>query len=78
MSHLILVRHGQSEWNLQKKFTGWVAVELTPNGTGEVSVGSGAASGKITSNGRGKVFSIAILIIRNEILKNINHQGFLF
>ena len=32
MSHLILVRHGQSEWNLQKRFTGWVDVELTPNG----------------------------------------------
>ena len=29
MSHLILVRHGQSEWNLQKKFTGWVDVDLT-------------------------------------------------
>ena len=32
MSHLILVRHGQSEWNLQKKFTGWVDVDLAPNG----------------------------------------------
>ena len=32
MSHLILVRHGQSEWNLEKKFTGWVDVELAPNG----------------------------------------------
>ena len=32
MSHLILVRHGQSEWNLQKKFTGWVDVDLTPHG----------------------------------------------
>ena len=32
MSHLILVRHGQSEWNLQNKFTGWVDVDLTPNG----------------------------------------------
>ena len=32
MSHLILVRHGQSEWNLQKKFTGWVDVDLTANG----------------------------------------------
>jgi len=32
MSHLILVRHGQSQWNLQKRFTGWVDVELTPNG----------------------------------------------
>ena len=32
MSHLFLVRHGQSEWNLQKKFTGWVDVDLTPEG----------------------------------------------
>ena len=32
MSHLFLVRHGQSEWNLEKKFTGWVDVELTANG----------------------------------------------
>ena len=32
MSHLILVRHGQSEWNLQKRFTGWVDVDLTPKG----------------------------------------------
>ena len=32
MSHLILVRHGQSEWNLQNRFTGWVDVELTANG----------------------------------------------
>jgi len=32
MSHLILVRHGQSEWNLQNKFTGWVDVDLAPNG----------------------------------------------
>ena len=35
MSHLILVRHGQSEWNLQKKFTGWVDVDLTKNGKQE-------------------------------------------
>ena len=32
MPHLILVRHGQSEWNLQKRFTGWVDVDLTPKG----------------------------------------------
>ena len=32
MSHLILVRHGQSEWNLQKRFTGWVDIDLTANG----------------------------------------------
>ena len=32
MSFLILVRHGQSIWNLEKKFTGWVDVELTEQG----------------------------------------------
>ena len=35
MSYLILVRHGQSIWNLQKKFTGWVDVDLTENGKSE-------------------------------------------
>ncbi len=32
MSYLVLVRHGQSVWNLEKKFTGWVDVDLTENG----------------------------------------------
>jgi 2,3-bisphosphoglycerate-dependent phosphoglycerate mutase len=32
MSNLILVRHGQSVWNLQNRFTGWVDVELTEGG----------------------------------------------
>ena len=32
MSHLILIRHGQSEWNLENRFTGWVDVDLAPKG----------------------------------------------
>ena len=32
MSFLILVRHGQSIWNLEKRFTGWVDVDLTDDG----------------------------------------------
>ena len=32
MSFLILVRHGQSIWNLEGKFTGWVDVDLTKQG----------------------------------------------
>jgi len=32
MNYLILVRHGQSEWNLEKRFTGWVDVDLTKDG----------------------------------------------
>jgi len=32
MNLLILTRHGQSTWNLEKKFTGWVDVDLTDKG----------------------------------------------
>ena len=32
MNNLILVRHGQSEWNLENRFTGWVDVDLAPKG----------------------------------------------
>jgi 2,3-bisphosphoglycerate-dependent phosphoglycerate mutase len=35
MSTLVLVRHGQSQWNLENKFTGWVDVDLTPQGENE-------------------------------------------
>ncbi len=35
MKHLILIRHGQSEWNQQKRFTGWVDVGLTDKGKAE-------------------------------------------
>ena len=35
MIYLVLVRHGQSLWNLEKKFTGWVDIDLTENGKSE-------------------------------------------
>ena len=35
MSKLILVRHGQSEWNLANRFTGWWDVDLTEKGEAE-------------------------------------------
>lgn len=35
---LILVRHGESQWNLENKFTGWADVPLTENGTEEASL----------------------------------------
>ena len=37
MNHLILVRHGQSVWNLEKRFTGWVDVELSDKGKSEAN-----------------------------------------
>ena len=35
MHTLVLVRHGQSEWNLQNRFTGWTDVDLTDTGRQE-------------------------------------------
>lgn len=35
MTSLALLRHGQSRWNLENRFTGWVDVDLTPQGEAE-------------------------------------------
>ena len=35
MPRLALVRHGQSEWNLQNRFTGWWDADLTEKGEAE-------------------------------------------
>ena len=35
MNNLILVRHGQSQWNKEKRFTGWADVDLTKQGESE-------------------------------------------
>ncbi|MCR9266462.1 MAG: 2,3-bisphosphoglycerate-dependent phosphoglycerate mutase, partial [Alphaproteobacteria bacterium] len=35
MPQLALIRHGQSEWNLQNRFTGWVDVDLTDEGVAQ-------------------------------------------
>ncbi len=32
MAFLILLRHGESQWNLENRFTGWVDVDLSPKG----------------------------------------------
>ncbi|CAN7430263.1 2,3-diphosphoglycerate-dependent phosphoglycerate mutase [Phenylobacterium sp. LjRoot225] len=39
MPTLILLRHGQSQWNLEDKFTGWVDVDLTPEGEAQAKKG---------------------------------------
>jgi len=35
MTQLALIRHGQSQWNLENRFTGWVDVDLTEKGRAE-------------------------------------------
>ncbi len=53
MTYLALLRHGQSQWNLENRFTGWVDVDLTPKGeeearrAGELLAKSGVAFDKL-------------------------------
>ncbi len=44
MGRLVLLRHGQSQWNLENRFTGWVDVPLSPKGEEEAR----AAGRKLT------------------------------
>jgi 2,3-bisphosphoglycerate-dependent phosphoglycerate mutase len=46
MSELILLRHGQSQWNLENRFTGWVDVPLSPKGEDEARAAGGKLRGR--------------------------------
>jgi 2,3-bisphosphoglycerate-dependent phosphoglycerate mutase len=39
MPSLVLLRHGQSQWNLENRFTGWVDVDLTAEGEAQAAKG---------------------------------------
>jgi 2,3-bisphosphoglycerate-dependent phosphoglycerate mutase len=45
MATLILLRHGQSLWNAQNKFTGWVDVPLSERGRAEATIAADRLSG---------------------------------
>ena len=64
MSYLILVRHGQSVWNLEKKFTGWVDVDLTENGKSEAK-----KAGELIKHEKIEIFSR----LRNSTNCNISN-----
>ena len=38
MNKLILLRHGQSQWNLENRFTGWEDIPLTTKGINEAKI----------------------------------------
>ena len=43
---LILLRHGESEWNALNLFTGWVDVDLTEKGVTEAATRTGSRVGR--------------------------------
>ena len=62
MIKLVLVRHGQSLWNLENKFTGWTDVDLSENGIKEA-----VEAGKLLKE-KGFTFDIAY----TSVLKRAN------
>ena len=62
MIKLVLVRHGQSKWNLENKFTGWTDVELSDKGIEEA-----IEAGKVLKE-KGFTFDIAY----TSVLKRAN------
>jgi 2,3-bisphosphoglycerate-dependent phosphoglycerate mutase len=46
MPDLILLRHGQSQWNLENRFTGWVDVPLSPRGEAEARTAGAKLRGR--------------------------------
>jgi 2,3-bisphosphoglycerate-dependent phosphoglycerate mutase len=45
MARLVLLRHGESQWNLENRFTGWVDVPLSPRGVEEAKSAGGKLKG---------------------------------
>ena len=48
---LVLVRHGQSQWNLENRFTGWVDVDLSTKGVEEARAGGQVLAALLKSTG---------------------------
>lgn len=65
MYKLVLVRHGQSTWNLENRFTGWTDVDLTDLGKAEA-----AEAGKLLSDA-GYDFDIAYTSVLKRAIKTL-------
>ena len=88
MPKLVLVRHGQSLWNLEDRFTGWVDVPLTPLGRDEaraagrklastsldVAYTSGLTRAQVTLQTIMDTMGIDLPVIRDQAL-NERHYG---
>lgn len=66
MHKLVLVRHGQSAWNLENRFTGWTDVDLTDLGKAEA-----AEAGKLLKEG-GYDFDAAYTSVLKRAIKTLN------
>jgi len=66
MPKLILIRHGQSQWNLENRFTGWWDVDLTPKGEDEAR-----AAGKLLAD-KGLLPDVAFTSFQTRAIKTLH------
>ena len=66
MPRLVLIRHGQSTWNLENRFTGWWDVEVT-----ELGVEEARAAGRLLAE-RGLDFDTCFTSLQSRAIKTLN------
>jgi len=66
MPTLVLLRHGQSQWNLENRFTGWWDVDLTDQGVTEAR----AAGAMLTA--RGFDFDCCFTSVQSRAIRTLN------
>src|SRR3546814_11192578 len=66
MPTLVLIRHGQSAWNLENRFTGWWDVDVPEKGAEEAR-----AAGKLMAE-RGLDFDCCFTSVPNRAIKTLN------
>jgi len=66
MPSLVLIRHGQSAWNLENRFTGWWDVDVTEKGAAEA-----AAAGRLLAE-RGFAFDVAFTSLQTRAIRTLN------
>jgi len=67
LPRLILVRHGQSQWNLENRFTGWWDVDLTDKGVAEAR-----AAGELLK-ARGMLPTLAFTSFQTRAIKTLHY-----
>jgi 2,3-bisphosphoglycerate-dependent phosphoglycerate mutase len=66
MPTLVLIRHGQSAWNLENRFTGWWDVDLTEKGVAEAR-----AAGRLMAD-RGLDFDMCFTSLQSRAIRTLN------
>ena len=66
MPQLILIRHGQSAWNLENRFTGWWDVDLTAQGEAEAK-----AAGELLA-ARGMDFDLCFTSVQTRAIRTLH------